>query len=91
MAHRKAHIKSIMAYSIFFPVVETLSALSIALLVLFFCLVYFLWRSRLQRSDYRNVVICLICAHVVSIGIRMLADRFNTLQMGMVSSARVLN
>ena len=34
-AHKKAHIKGIMAYSIFFPVVETLSALSIALLVLF--------------------------------------------------------
>ena len=35
LAHKKAHIKSIMAYSIFFPVVEILSALSIALLVIY--------------------------------------------------------
>ena len=86
--HKKAHIKGIMAYSIFFPVVETLSALSIALLVLFS-----VWSISFGGVDYGTVTTemmsFILYISMLFRPIRMLADRFNTLQMGMVGSARV--
>ena len=88
MAHKKAHIKSIMAYSIFFPVVEILSALSIALLVL-----YSIWSISYGEVDYvvvtTQMLSFILYVQMLFRPIRMLADRFNTLQMGMVGSARV--
>ena len=87
-AHKKAHIKGIMAYSIFFPVVETLSATSIALLVLF-CV----WSISYGGVDYGTVTTemmsFILYISMLFRPIRMLADRFNTLQMGMVGSSRV--
>jgi ATP-binding cassette subfamily B protein len=87
-AHKKAHIKGIMAYSIFFPVVEILSASSIALLVLF-CI----WSISYGGIDYGTVTTemmsFVLYVNMLFRPIRMLADRFNTLQMGMVGSARV--
>lgn len=89
-AHKKAHIKSIMAYSIFFPVVEMLSALSIALLVL-----YCVWSISYGGVDYGQVTTemlsFILYVHMLFRPIRMLADRFNTLQMGMVGSSRVFD
>lgn len=86
--HRKAHIASIWAYSIFFPVVELLSATSMALLVL--------WGLKAVGNDYPDPykLIGEITAFVFFINmlyrpIRQLADRFNVLQMGMVGSERV--
>jgi len=88
--HKKAHIKGIMAYSIFFPVVETLSALSIALLVL-----YSVRTISYGNTDYVKVttdmMAFILYVHMLFRPIRMLADRFNTLQMGMVGSARVFD
>ena len=87
-AHKKAHIKGIMAYSIFFPVVEILSASSIALLV-----VYCIWSISYGGVDYAIVTTemlsFILYVNMLFRPIRMLADRFNTLQMGMVGSARV--
>jgi ATP-binding cassette, subfamily B, multidrug efflux pump len=86
--HKKAHVKGIMAYSIFFPVVETLSALSIALLVL-----YSVRSISYGNTNYTKVTTdmmsFILYVHMLFRPIRMLADRFNTLQMGMVGSARV--
>ncbi len=88
--HKKAHVKGIMAYSIFFPVVETLSALSIALLVL-----YSVRTISYGNTDYTKVTTdmmsFILYVHMLFRPIRMLADRFNTLQMGMVGSARVFD
>ena len=88
LAHKKAHIKSIMAYSIFFPVVEILSALSIALLV-----IYSIWSISYGEVDYgvvtTQMLSFILYVHMLFRPIRMLADRFNTLQMGMVGSSRV--
>jgi len=87
-AHKKAHIRGIMAYSIFFPVVETLSATSIALLVL-----YSVWSISYGGVDYGTVTTemmsFILYISMLFRPIRMLADRFNTLQMGMVGSSRV--
>ena len=78
-AHKKAHIKSIMAYSIFFPVVEFLSAMSIAVLVL-----YSIWAISYKEVDYvvvtTQMLSFILYVHMLFRPIRMLADRFNTLQ-----------
>lgn len=82
--HRKAHIRSVLAYSIFFPVVEILSAISLAFLVW--------WGVRDVLAG--EVTLGDIFAYILFINmlyrpIRQLADRFNVLQMGMVGSDRV--
>ena len=73
--HKKAHIKGIMAYSIFFPVVETLSALSIALLVL-----YSVRTISYGNTDYVKVttdmMAFILYVHMLFRPIRMLADRY---------------
>ncbi len=84
--HRKAHIRSVLAYSIFFPVVEILSAISLAFLVW--------WGVRDVLED--STSLGEIFAYILFINmlfrpIRQLADRFNVLQMGMVGSERVFN
>lgn len=82
--HRKAHIRSILAYSIFFPVVEILSAVSLALLV---------WwgvKDVLEGfSTVGDIFIFIFLINMLFRPIRQLADRFNVLQMGMVGSERV--
>ncbi len=84
--HRKAHIRSIWAYSIFFPVVEILSAVSLSLLV---------WwgvGAALEGEVTEGKLMTFILyIHMMFRPIRQLADRFNVLQMGMVGSERVFN
>nr|MDQ3100246.1 ABC transporter ATP-binding protein/permease [Bacteroidota bacterium] len=82
--HRKAHIRSVLAYSIFFPVVEILSAISLAFLVW--------WGVRDVLAGFTSLG--ELFAYIMFINmmyrpIRQLADRFNVLQMGMVGSERV--
>lgn len=82
--HRSAHIRTVWAYSIFFPVVEMLSASSMALLVW--------WGTKSVISGYTtlgNLTAFILYIYMLYRPIRQLADRFNTLQMGMVSSERV--
>lgn len=82
--HRAAHIKTVWAYSVFFPVVEMLSAGSIALLV------WYGFKEVAQQHATPGVIFSFILfIYMLYRPIRQLADRFNTLQMGMVSSERV--
>lgn len=82
--HRDAHIKTVWAYSVFFPVVEMLSALSLALLV---------WvGARGVLDNYvspGDLVAFILYIYMLYRPIRILADRFNTLQMGLVSAERI--
>ncbi len=84
--HKQAHIASVMAYSIFFPVVEIFAALSIAILV---------WYGSKASLDgkiaFGETVEFLLYITMLYRPIRMLADRFNILQMGMVGAERVFN
>ena len=82
--HRKAHIRSVLAYSIFFPVVEILSAISLGLLV---------WWG-VKDTLAGDISVGEVFSYIMYINllyrpIRQLADRFNVLQMGMVGSERV--
>ena len=82
--HNDANIRSVWAYSVFFPVVEILAALSIALLVW--------WGVKGMLTNdvtYGDVVAYIMFINLLYRPIRQLADRFNVLQMGMVGSERV--
>lgn len=82
--HRTAHIRSVWYYSIFFPVVELISALSIGLLV------WFGGIAALEGSLSVGVIVSFILyVNMLFRPIRELADKFNTLQMGMVSAERI--
>jgi ATP-binding cassette subfamily B multidrug efflux pump len=82
--HKVANVRSIWYYSIFFPVVEILSAISIAL---------FMWFAGLKANTYNiqlgEITFFIMLINMVFRPIRLLADRLNTLQMGIVASDRV--
>ncbi len=82
--HKMANIRSIWYYSVFFPVVEILSAVSIAL---------FMWFAGLKANTYNiqlgEITFFIMLINMVFRPIRLLADRLNTLQMGIVASDRV--
>lgn len=84
--YRDANIRSNWYYSIFFPVVEIISAMSLGLLV------WYGAKSILAKP--LDVTPGTIAEFILYIGmlfkpIRELADKFNTLQMGMVGAERV--
>lgn len=82
--HRDANIRSNWAYSVFFPVVELLSALSVGLLIW--------WGSREAIAGFCSsgtLVAFIMYIQMLFRPIRMLADRFNTLQMGVICAERV--
>lgn len=82
--HTQAHIKSIWAYSVFFPVVEIIIASSWGLLVW--------WGAGFvihEKSSLGMLVAFLMYLNMLFRPMRMLADKFNTLQMGLVASERV--
>jgi len=82
--HKKAHIRSVWAYSVFFPVVEILSAISLAFLVWWG--VGGVLEAEVTQGD---LVMFILLIYMLFRPIRQLADRFNVLQMGMVGSERV--
>lgn len=87
--HRNANIRAIFAYSVFFPVVELVSALSIGLLV------WWAAKESLELSDARAahvggiITSFILCLNLLFRPLRLIADKFNVLQMGMIASERV--
>jgi ATP-binding cassette, subfamily B, multidrug efflux pump len=85
--HRNANIKAIFAYSVFFPIVELVMALSIGLLVW--------WAANdvvhpAQAEKVAGVITAFIlCLNLLFRPLRVIADKFNVLQMGMIASERV--
>lgn len=82
--HRNANIDAIFAYSVFFPIVEIILAISLGLMV---------WWGANKVLSYevtQGVMIAFIMyLNLLFRPLRVLADKFNTLQMGMVASERV--
>jgi ATP-binding cassette subfamily B protein len=78
--HKIANIKAIFAYSVFFPVVEVVLALSIGLIV---------WWVAGQSLDAGMLVAFILFLNQIFRPLRMIADKFNVLQMGMVAAERV--
>jgi ATP-binding cassette subfamily B protein len=83
--HRDANIRSILYYSIYFPVADVISAAGTGLVV---------WYGSKQILQ-QDVTFGTVTAFVMFVNlffrpIRQLADRFNTLQMGIVSTDRII-
>ena len=82
--HRKANVKAIFYYSVFFPVVDILSSVSIALII---------WFAGVKSNTYNinlgDITFFIMMVNMLFRPIRMMADRLNTIQMGIVSAERV--
>ena len=83
--HKEAHIKTIWYFSIFFPVAEILSSIGIGLIV---------WFGSKQVIDAAvpgpgTVMAFVQMAQMLFRPLRQIADKFNQLQMGIVSGERV--
>lgn len=78
--HRLANIKAIFAYSVFFPIVEVVLAVSTGLLV------WFIAGNALEAGLLMSFILYL---NQLFRPLRVIADKFNVLQMGMVAAERV--
>lgn len=83
--HRKAHIKSVMYYSVYFPIAEVIQASGFALVVW-----YGAGEIISDRLTFGVLIAFIMYIMMFFRPIRMIADRFNTLQMGIVSSNRIM-
>lgn len=85
--HKKAHIKTVWYYSIFFPVTEFITAIAIGLIV---------WYGGLQILESDTVTVGAVVGFIkmsqmLFRPLRQIADKFNQLQMGIVAGERVFN
>ncbi len=84
--HTKAWIKTVWYNSVFFPVADIVSSITIGLIV---------WYGGLQNisgitaSEYGTIFTFILLTEMLFRPLRQIADKFNTLQMGMVAAARV--
>lgn len=85
--HRKAHINAVWANSIFFPVVELLSSISIGMLIIWGIL-QLDWVPS-DKDVFGEVLSFTLWIHMLYRPIRQLADKFNVLQRGVVRAERV--
>lgn len=83
--HKVAHIKTVLYFSIFYPVAEVLSAIAVGLLV---------WYGGNELVTKGNVtqgeiISFIMMTEMLFRPLRQIADKFNTLQMGMVAGDRI--
>ncbi|MDG1045453.1 MAG: ABC transporter ATP-binding protein [Bacteroidia bacterium] len=80
--HREANKRSIFYYAIYFPIVEILSSLALGLIIF--------WSVGYPTEASVGLISAFILyINLIFRPIRFIADRFNTMQMGMVSSDRI--
>ncbi len=87
--HKQANLRSVLYYSIYFPVAEIIAAAGIGLLVWY-------GAKGVINVEETGLTVGKLIAFIMYIQmffrpIRMIADRYNTLQMGIVSSSRIIN
>lgn len=82
--HRNANIKGIFAYSVFFPMVEIILAMSLGLLVWY-------GASRIMKygATPGDIISFVLYLNLLFRPLRMMADKFNVLQMGVIAGERV--
>ena len=86
--HRQAHVNAVWAFSIFFPVVEFLSSLSMALLIVWAA--FSMTGQRMGDTQLFGTVFSFtLWIQMLFRPIRMLADKFNILQRGIVRADKV--
>lgn len=87
--HKRAHIKAVWAYSIFFPIVELLSSLSMAFILVWGALAVQGKTVQEIQLMFGTIVAFTLWIHMLFRPIRQLADKFNILQRGTVRAERV--
>ncbi|MEO6850503.1 MAG: ABC transporter ATP-binding protein [Mucilaginibacter sp.] len=93
--YRDANIRSNLYYSIFFPVVEILFAICISLLVWYGCKRILTDQQLTSLGTHGHpitpgtILAFIVLLNLLFRPIRQLADKFNTLQMGMVGADRI--
>ena len=85
--HRDAWLRTVWINSIFFPIAEISTSICIGLLV---------WYGGINNLNGANISLGTLFLFISLSGLlfrplRQIADRFNTLQMGMVSTERIFN
>ncbi len=87
--HKKAHVNAVWAFSIFFPVVEILSSLSIAFLLVWGAFQFMGDVPPNPEQMYGEIISFTLWVNMLFRPIRQLADKFNILQRGIVRAERV--
>ncbi|NCU03155.1 MAG: ABC transporter ATP-binding protein [Chitinophagaceae bacterium] len=87
--HRNANIQAIFAYSVFFPVVEIILAVSLGLLVWFGAGQAVSGTEKEAAKMAGEIMAFILLLNMLFRPLRFIADKFNVLQMGMVASERV--
>jgi ATP-binding cassette, subfamily B, multidrug efflux pump len=87
--HRSAHLRSVLYYSVYFPVAEIIAAMGTGLLVWY-------GAKGVINMETTGITVGKLVSFIMFIQlffrpIRMIADRYNTLQMGIVGSSRIIN
>ncbi|MDZ4715541.1 MAG: ABC transporter ATP-binding protein [Cytophagales bacterium] len=87
--HLHSNLKSVLYYSVYFPVAEIIAAMGIGLLVWY-------GAKGVIHQEQTGITIGTLTAFIMYIQmffrpIRMIADRYNTLQLGIVSSSRIIS
>ncbi len=84
--HKKAHIRSVLYYSVYYPVSEVIQALGIGLVV------WFGSKGIMEGiATFGELTAFIMYINMFFRPIRQIADRFNTLQMGIVSAVRIFD
>ena len=78
--HRNANIKAIFAYSVFFPIVEVVLAVSTGILV---------WWVAGKQLEAGLLISFMLYLSQIFRPLRVIADKFNVIQMGMVAADRI--
>ena len=87
--HKQANIKAIFAYSVFFPIVELIMALSIGLLVWWSANHTNAFGTQNNNAIAAKITSFILCLNLLYRPLRVIADKFNILQMGMIAGERV--
>ncbi len=85
--HRNANIKAIFAYSVFFPIVEIVLAVSTGLAV--WWLAGQVTGNPLDRDMAGKLTAFIMFLNLLFRPLRIIADKFNVLQMGIIAAERV--
>lgn len=87
--HRDANLRSVLYYSVYYPVADIIAATGVGLLIWY-------GAKGVIHFEQTGITVGTLIAFIMYIQmffrpIRMLADRYNTLQMGIVASSRIIN
>jgi len=84
--HQNAWLKTVWYNSIFFPIAEIVSSIAVGLIVWYGGLQNV---SNLAREEFGTIFAFILLIDMLFRPLRQIADKFNTLQMGMVAANRV--